>query len=78
MQLPKAVVGLVSTVFNEQNAEVVDWDMDRIYIDKDDKEYTIRMWDVTNKYVRWELFKTVKDENGSHGESIKEGTYKYA
>lgn len=79
MELPKAVVGLVDTVFNGENVEVTDWDMDRIYIDKNNQEYTIRMWNVTDKYVRWELFKMIDDEDGGgHGESIKEGTFKYA
>jgi hypothetical protein len=78
MELPKAVIGLVGTIFDDESVEVTDWDMDRIYVDKNDQEYTIRMWDVTNTNVRWELFKIVPDDTGSHGESVKEGNYKYA
>lgn len=72
-EIPEPVINLAKDVFGEETYKIVDWDMDRVYIEKNNEEFTIRMWNVTKHSIRWTLFKSV----GNHGEEQKEGTFKY-
>ncbi|MFJ8247348.1 hypothetical protein [Peribacillus asahii] len=79
VNLPEPIVGLVKEVFKNEDVKVADWDMDRIYIDKGNEEYTIRTWDITKTNVRWTLFKNINNPDGTgHGEEVSEGNFKYA
>ena len=63
----------------EKVVTIDEWDLDRIYMTIDGKDYTIRTWDVRQvkqeMKVRWTLFVTVGDiESGTaHGEEICHG-----
>lgn len=78
LSIPKQVTNLVKDVFENENIKIVDWDLDRIYLENDDYEYTIRMWDITENQIRWTLFKSVDNGDGTgHGEELKSGEYGY-
>jgi hypothetical protein len=87
-EIPKEIKGLADDViFNKHNTdptinswiagyEIEDWDLDRVYLMVGKEEYTIRMWNITDTYIRWTLFIDVPDEDGgSHGEEVIEGLY---
>ncbi|MGE8079264.1 hypothetical protein [Peribacillus loiseleuriae] len=78
-QLPQPIQDLAKQLFgNKGEYTITDWDLDRIYIDKDDHEYTIRMWNITDEDIRWTLFKIIPDEDGgSHGEEVDYGIFEY-
>jgi hypothetical protein len=71
--LPKGVVNLVKHVFKDKEVTVTDWDLDRIFISCIDGDYFIRMWNITDHYVDWTLFREEKDSTTQ----IKDGMFKY-
>jgi hypothetical protein len=71
--LPKGAVDLVKHVFKDKEVAVTDWDLDRIFISCIDGDYFIRMWNITDHYVDWTLFKEEKDS----ATQIKDGMFKY-
>ncbi|NRF95558.1 hypothetical protein HQN89_32485 [Paenibacillus frigoriresistens] len=76
-EIPQAVRSLAIEVFSDDNFEIEDFDLDRVYISRNNEEYTIRTWDFTRTAVRWTLFKTINHDDGSgHGEEQKEGLFK--
>ncbi|MCM3471016.1 hypothetical protein [Brevibacillus borstelensis] len=76
MEIPKAVKNLVLEAFGDDSFEIEDFDLDRIWIRRNDEEYTIRTWDFTESGVRWTLFKMIDHGDGTgHGEELKEGLF---
>ncbi|MGE7748839.1 hypothetical protein [Lysinibacillus fusiformis] len=74
MQLPPVVYDLVKEVVGANHKyDVVDWDLDRVYLENNEIEMIIRTWNITETYVDWTLFEIV---NGC-GKEISEGTYFY-
>ncbi|MEC1725882.1 hypothetical protein P9E34_14280 [Schinkia azotoformans] len=77
-QTPQPIQDLANQIFGDSNYKLYDWDLDRIYIERDNEEYTIRMWNITDETIRWTLFKDVPDEDGgSHGEEMDFGLFEY-
>ncbi|MGG1639529.1 hypothetical protein [Paenibacillus sp. NRS-1760] len=75
-EIPQEVENLVLEVFGDNNFEIEDFDLDRIWIRQEGAEYTIRTWDYTESGVRWTLFKMIDHGNGTgHGEELKEGFF---
>jgi hypothetical protein len=59
---------------------ITDCDHTRLYLKTEDKEFTIRTWNVEDIYngkkgrVQWTLFVNIDDENGNgHGEELSCG-----
>ena len=58
--------------------EIADWDLDNIWLDIDDKEYSIRTWNINKDGIRFTLFVDVKDsDKTSHGEELYYGYYNF-
>lgn len=72
-EVPKVGKELTKTVFSKYSSDynIVYWDLDNIFIESDKEEFQIRMWDMTEEYISWTLFKSV----GSCGEPIESGTF---
>lgn len=79
VEIPEPIIKLVKKVFGKKNVKIIDWDMDRVYIGEDvQDDYTIRMWNITDNSIRWTLFKSIWNEDGSgYGEEQKSGNFKY-
>ncbi|WP_312124515.1 hypothetical protein [Lysinibacillus boronitolerans] len=79
VNVPQPIIDLVMKVFENNPAyKVVDWDFDRVYIEKDSEEYTIRTWDITETFISWTLFKSIELADGSgYGEEVSDGTFYY-
>ncbi|MFP3391794.1 hypothetical protein [Brevibacillus sp. SIMBA_040] len=78
MEIPMAVRSLAIEVFGDENFEIEDFDLDRVWITRNEEEYTIRTWDFTESRVRWTLFKMIDNGDGTgHGEELKEGLFNY-
>lgn len=76
MEIPKEVRSLVVEAFGDENFEIEDFDLSRIYITRNNEEYTIRTWEFTEGGVRWTLFKMIDDgDDTGHGEELKEGLF---
>lgn len=73
----KPAQALAEHVFKDDNFKIVNWDLDRIYIERDSKEYIIRMWNIAEKkdclIIDWTLFLSV----ANHGKEKKRGVFKY-
>jgi len=78
-EIPQPIQDLAKQIFGEEsNYKLTDWDLDRIYIDKDDEDFTVRMWNISDDEIRWTLFKTIWDGNGGgHGEEMENGIFEY-
>lgn len=62
-----------------ENIEVTDYDGDRFYLTIDNKEFTIRTWDIIQRKkttrVKWSLYEIINKEDGSsYGVEISYGT----
>ena len=58
--------------------EIADWDLDNIWLDINDKEYSIRTWNINEDGIRFTLFVDVKDsDKTSHGEELYYGYYNF-
>jgi len=76
-KFPQQIIDLAEKVVGKKDVIINDWDLDRVYLNKGKDEMTIRMWDITDTYIRWTLFLDVPDnDGGSHGEEIKSGIFK--
>jgi antitoxin component HigA of HigAB toxin-antitoxin module len=76
--IPKPIKNLTKHVIDEKSFEIVDWDLDRVYLKSEANEMTIRMWNITADDIRWTLFVDVPDEDGgSHGEELESGIFEY-
>ena len=73
---------LLKTNFKNENGlfgdiEILDFDLDRVYLIANDTEFTIRMWNIIEFpkefEVTWTFFKDVTTEYGSYGEEISCG-----
>jgi len=74
MQFPPVVYELVKEVMGaDHKYDVVDWDLDRVYLENNETEMIIRTWNITEAYVDWTLFEIVNDS----GKEISAGTYFY-
>ena len=83
-EIPKTIQSLVNkvllkTAFKKEHGlfgdiEILDYDLDRVYLEVNDVEFTIRMWnviDIPKGYkIVWTFFKDIPNEYGSHGEEI--------
>ena len=58
---------------NSENVKILDYDLDRVYlaIDSEENNYNIRMWNITNDYIQFTLYKLVDD----HGEDVANGVF---
>lgn len=79
-EMPQPIQALAKEVFGENsNYTITDWDLDRVYINKDGHEHTIRMWNITEEEIRWTSVKYTFDDNGvEHREELGEGIFDYA
>ncbi|MBY0221968.1 hypothetical protein [Sporosarcina aquimarina] len=83
IDIPEPMIDLVRDVVNGDENYIIDyWDMDRIYLKKEDTEYIIRTWDFIERKkdieVRWTFFRMIEHEDGGgHGEELSSGNYYY-
>jgi hypothetical protein len=76
--IPKGIELTVKKVMGKNLYTINDFDLDRIYLSSNNEEYTIRLWNVTNYFVEWTLFKDMYNNDGTgYGEKIKNGKYYY-
>lgn len=70
--IPQVIIDLVKSVF-DGDISIVDWDLDRIYLECHNEEFIIRTWNVTESVVDWTLFRMTE----THGIEIKSGCFHY-
>lgn len=58
------------------NIEISDFDYDRTYLNVNNQEWTIRMWNyLRNGKVQWTLFKDIPEKDGSYsGKEVCKGS----
>ncbi|MDQ0255523.1 hypothetical protein J2S74_002905 [Evansella vedderi] len=77
--LPRDLLDFVKNVFGDEGFEIEDFDTKRVYIKRNNEEFTIRIWSLTDKKVEWTLFKSMYNNDGSgFGEKKKDGVYKFS
>lgn len=77
-QIPNEIRLLAIDVFGDDNFEIYDFDYNRVYIIRNNEEYNIRTWDITESFIRWTLYKVIMNPDGSiQGDEEKEGPYMY-
>ena len=59
----------------EKGYKVCDYDLDRVYLEIEGEKhtYTIRMWDITGKYIRYTLFEDIPETHS--GKALLESQY---
>ena len=69
---------ILSAGMDEKMVEVLDYDLDRIYLNYNGTEYIIRMWSITSEEVKeYTLYRIVYDGRCSHGERVFAGEHYY-
>lgn len=55
------------------NVKILDYDLDRVYlsVNSNENNYNIRMWNITDDYIQFTLYKLVED----YGEELVDGFF---
>lgn len=68
----------LSAGMDENRVEVLDYDLDRVYLSYNGTEYNIRMWSITSEEVQaYTLYRMVSEGRASHGEEVFAGEHYY-
>lgn len=62
----------------DKDISIVDYDLDRVYLECNNKEFSLRTWNIVDEgektKVQWTLFVMIYEENGDgHGEELSFG-----
>lgn len=77
LDINQVIRDLANEVFSDDNFEIEDFDWRHVYISRNNEEYTIRTWNITESEIAWTLFKMIDHGDGTgHGEEQKEGLFK--
>lgn len=76
LDINQVIKELACEVFSDDNFTIDDFDWDRVWITRNNEEYTIRTWDITESEIDWTLFRMVDNGDGTgHGEEEKVGLF---